>query len=86
MAWVKLSGGWINLDHVGAVDDEHADGISLHSELRRAKERISVMLSGEDAQTVRGALNALSANVATAADIAGEAEQDAATEAIMDRS
>lgn len=73
MAWVKLSRGWINLDHLGAADDD-STSISLHSELKRGSRRLSLLLTGDDAQTMRGALDALSANVATSENVVEQSE------------
>jgi hypothetical protein len=60
--FVKLSGKWINIDRVGAVEDDGTT-VRLHADLDAGHGRISRGFTGEDAETLRGALNALSVNV-----------------------
>ncbi len=60
--FVKLSGKWVNLDRVGAAEDDGTT-VRLHADLDGGHGRISRGFTGEDAATLRGALNSTSVNV-----------------------
>jgi len=82
--FVRLSNRWVNLDLVGSADDE-GESIRLNADLGQGTGRISRVYGGEDAETLRAALNALVVNAAAGEGQATEGAQDAATEDFLDR-
>lgn len=60
--WLKVGTGWINFDHVAAVEDDGQDTVSLHSQLKRSSGHVSIAYQGEDAQQIRAYLGRGSVN------------------------
>lgn len=79
--FVKLANRWVNLNRVGAAEDDGTT-VRLHADLDGGHGRISRGFTGEDAATLRGALNSCSVNIVTSATAASPRMS---TEEIEDR-
>ena len=60
--WIRLRSGWVDLGHVGSIEEEPTGGLRLNSDIKTVASHVSTIVDGADADAVRAYLDKVAVN------------------------